>query len=65
MAHLQRPGEDVPYGEEGDLLEDKLGPPSKDGLQRIEHFMPKRTLESGYSNEGEIMDRVSVWEHKE
>ena len=62
-AHLPRPGEELPYGEDESLLEDKLGPPSKSGLQRIEHFTPKRTHEIGYNEEGEITDRVGVWAH--
>lgn len=61
MAHLPRPGEELPYGEDGSLLEDKLGPPSKNALQRIEHFQPKRTHEIGYNAEGEVTDRVGVW----
>jgi hypothetical protein len=61
MAHLSRPGEALPYSEEGGLLEDELGPSSRNGLQRIEYFKSKRTLESGYNTDGEIADWVSVW----
>ena len=61
MAHLPRPGEELPYGEDGSLLEEKLGPPSKNGLQCIEHFKPKRTHEIGYDAQGEIMDRIGIW----
>ncbi|RDL38009.1 Uncharacterized protein BP5553_05442 [Venustampulla echinocandica] len=63
MAHLSRPGEELPYGEDGSLLEAQLGEPSKSGLQRVAHFQPKRTHEIGYDAEGNITDWVSVWAH--
>ena len=63
MAHLPRPGQELPYGEDGSLLEEKLGEPSKDGLQRIEHFQPKRTHEIGYNEQGEVTDWIGVWAH--
>jgi hypothetical protein len=64
LAHLSRPGEDLPYGE-GDegLLEAEMGEPSKTGLQRKLHFQPKRTHEIGYSAEGKVTDWVSIWCH--
>lgn len=61
MAHLSRPGEELAYGEDGELLESKLGEPSKTRLHRIEHFQPKRTHEIGYDSEGKVTDWVSVW----
>jgi methyl halide transferase len=63
MAHLPRPGEELQYGEDGELLESKLGEPSKTGLLRIEHFQPKRTHQIGYNSEGNVTDWVSVWSH--
>lgn len=63
MAHLPRPGEELPYDEVGDLLESQLGQPSAKGLQRIAHFQPKRTNKAGYSAEGKVTDWVSVWVH--
>lgn len=61
MAHLPRPGEELPYGEDGELLEEKLGEPSRSGLVRIVHFQPKRTHEIGYDSEGKVTDWISVW----
>ncbi|KAE9377904.1 thiol methyltransferas-like protein [Stipitochalara longipes BDJ] len=63
LAHLSRPGEELPYGENGELLDSKLGEPRKIGLQRIAHFQPKRTHQIGYDAEGRVTDWVSVWRH--
>jgi hypothetical protein len=63
LAHLPRPGDELPYGDDGSLLEDKLEAPSGKGLQRIEHFTPKRTHGIGYNAQGEVTDRVGVWAH--
>ncbi|PBP16007.1 thiol methyltransferase [Diplocarpon rosae] len=63
LAHLSRPGEQVPYTEDGVLDESKLGNPSKTGLVRAEHFQPKRTHQIGYDVEGKVTDWVSIWTH--
>ncbi|CAL3967215.1 unnamed protein product [Diplocarpon coronariae] len=63
LAHLSRPGEQVPYAEDGGLLESKLGEPSKTGLVRAAHFQPKRTHQIGYNVEGKVTDWVSIWTH--
>ena len=63
MAHLPRPGKELPYAEDGELLESEIGEATKDGLQRIEHFQPKRTHEIGYAEDGTVTDWVSVWSH--
>lgn len=63
MAHLPRPGEELPYEEDGDLLEEKLGPPNAKGLVRIAHFQPKETHKIGYDENGKMTDWMSVWAH--
>jgi hypothetical protein len=63
IAHLARPGNELLYGEDGELLERQLSEPSKSGLQRIEHFQPKRTHQIGYNSGGKVTDWVSVWSH--
>ncbi|PBP17545.1 OTU-like cysteine protease [Diplocarpon rosae] len=63
LAHLSRPGEQVPYAEDGVLDESKLGEASKTGLVRAEHFQPKRTHQIGYDVEGKVTDWVSIWMH--
>src|SRR3954465_9314139 len=60
LAHLSRPGQELPYAEDGELLESKLDGPSKDGMQRIAHFQPKRTHSIGYSQDGQVTDWISV-----
>ncbi|KAG9238140.1 thiol methyltransferas-like protein [Amylocarpus encephaloides] len=63
MAHLSRPGQELPYAEESGLQESELGDASPDGLQCIAHFQPKRTHNGGYDEQGKITDWVSVWAH--
>lgn len=63
LAHLSRPGEILPYAEDGELKEAELGNTSEKGLKRIEHFQPKRTHQIGYDPEGNVTDWVSVWTH--
>jgi methyl halide transferase len=63
MAHLPRPGQELAYGKDDVLIQEKLGEEAKDGLQRIAHFHPKRTHNAGVVD-GTITDYVSVWKHK-
>lgn len=60
-AHLPRPGEELSYADDGELLEDKIGEPIPGALRRVEHFQPKRTHKIGYSADGKVTDWVSVW----
>jgi len=62
MAHLPRPGKELPYGEDGDIVEAEVGEPSADGLERVEHYQPKTTYEAGYVD-GRMVDWVSLWAH--
>jgi hypothetical protein len=62
-AHLPRPGEELPYDEDGELLESKIGEPNSKGLHCIAHFQPKRTHDIGYSQDGTVTDRIGVWAH--
>ena len=61
-GHLPRPGQELPYNE-GDLLQDKLGPEAKEGLKRLDHIKPKRTHEAGMKD-GKVEDWISVWGNK-
>jgi hypothetical protein len=63
MAHQPRPGKELPYAEDGELIESEIGEPSKNGLHRLVHFQPKRTHEIGYSADGKVTDWISVWAH--
>jgi len=63
LAHLSRPGQDLPYDEKGYLEEDKLGPVADNGLERIAHFKPERTHQIGLDADGKVTDWVSVWRH--
>jgi len=63
-AHLSRPGEDVPYGEDGRVVvkEDPV-PVGEGGLRRLERVRPRRTHKAGYDGEGNVIDFISVWGH--
>lgn len=63
MAHLPRPGKELQYGEDGELLDTGLEKPSEDGLERLAHFQPKKTHEVGYDTDGNMTDWVGVWAH--
>jgi hypothetical protein len=60
---LSRPGQELAYSEDDVLLEEKLGPEAKDGLQRVAHFHPKKTHNAGIAD-GSVTDYVGVWKHK-
>lgn len=62
-AILPRPGVEMKYSDEGDLIETELGPPSEKGLKQIAHFKPKRTHQIGYAEDGTITDWIGVWVH--
>ena len=64
LAHLSRPGAELPYGEDGQLTGDESqGPPSEGALKRLDHFRPRRSYKSGYDSEGNVVDYTSVWSH--
>jgi hypothetical protein len=63
-AHLPRPGKELLYGEDGDLVEKQVGPELKEGLVRLAHFQPRRTYASGKDENGNITDKVGVWAHE-
>ncbi|KAH0542311.1 hypothetical protein FGG08_003248 [Glutinoglossum americanum] len=59
LGHLSHPGEELPYDEEGSLLENQIvGTGSTASLERIAHWQPERTHEIGKGT-----DWVSVWRH--
>ncbi|EOD45834.1 putative thiol methyltransferase protein [Neofusicoccum parvum UCRNP2] len=61
--HLSRPGEELKYGEDGHIIEErdeetKEVPRNKDGLIRVTHYQPNQTHEIGKGT-----DWVSIWRH--
>lgn len=56
LGHLNRPGEQLPYDDEDDLLEHEMGPRAQDGLVRVAHWQPERTHAIGKDT-----DWISVW----
>ncbi len=59
VEHLKRPGEKIPYNEEGYVVEETEQPPNEHALERIAHWQPARTHEVGKGT-----DRVSIWRHR-
>jgi hypothetical protein len=53
----------MPYNEEGDIVESKLGEPSENGLERIAHIKPNRTHPIGIDSKGQVTDWIGVWAH--
>lgn len=65
MAHLSRPGEKIPYNEDGLVNADLSREPSKVGLERVAYWQPERTHAVGMGDNGVIHDRVSVWRRRD
>lgn len=61
VAHLSKPGEEIPYNDQGfveDIDEENPERSSK-GLVRVAHWQPERTFKIG-----EGTDWMSVWRHQ-
>jgi len=63
-SHLTRPGQELTY-DEGDLIVDEFEEEVEKGLVRLAHFQPKRTHQVGMDENGNVLDWVGVWGHKE
>lgn len=63
VALFKRPGEDVQYDEDCNVVEDDK-PESDKALTRVAYWKPERTHQVGIIN-GDVKDRVSVWKHKQ
>ena len=56
---LARPGEEIEYDGDLNVVPRKDGGTGEGGLVRLEHWMPERTHEIGRGS-----DWVSIWRHK-
>ncbi|KAL4930783.1 putative thiol methyltransferase [Aspergillus undulatus] len=62
MEHLSHPGEEIKYDDKtGRVKSDPLRPTSELGLERVAYWQPAKTHDFGTSQEGEVLDRVSIW----
>ncbi|KAL8720856.1 MAG: hypothetical protein Q9225_002335 [Loekoesia sp. 1 TL-2023] len=59
VEHLSHPGEEVPYDEAGQVEVRSQSQPSSGSLERIDHWQPERTHETGKGT-----DWMSVWRHR-
>ncbi|KAI4287650.1 MAG: hypothetical protein L6R35_003093 [Caloplaca aegaea] len=57
VEHLSHPGEEVPYDDSGHVKAGGLSQSSLQGLERLDHWQPKRTHEIGKGT-----DWISVWQ---
>ncbi|KAL4999659.1 thiol methyltransferase [Aspergillus recurvatus] len=64
IEHLSHPGEDVEYDAKGRCKSDPLRKPSELGLERLVHWQPAKTHDFGTSQDGEVLDRVSIWRRR-
>ncbi|KAI9373813.1 S-adenosyl-L-methionine-dependent methyltransferase [Aspergillus egyptiacus] len=64
MEHLSHPGEDIKYDANGRCRSDPLREPSELGLERVAHWQPAKTHDFGTSQDGEVLDRVSIWRRR-
>ncbi|KAL3477134.1 S-adenosyl-L-methionine-dependent methyltransferase [Aspergillus californicus] len=62
--HLSHPGEEVKYDAKGYCEHNPLRRPSALGLERVAYWQPAKTHDFGTSEEGEVLDRVSIWRHR-
>ncbi len=58
LEHLSHPGEEIPYDEEGNVIEDPERQAGEGALERVAHWQPERTHEVGKGT-----DWVSIWRH--
>jgi hypothetical protein len=63
VAHLSRPGQEIPYDEQGRVQADVADGAAHDALVRVAHWPPKRTHEVGKDESGNIRDFVAIWRH--
>lgn len=61
MEHLSHPGEKIAYDANGRCKSDLLRETSPQGLERVAYWQPAKTHDMGTSEEGEVLDRVSIW----
>ncbi|KAL5048915.1 hypothetical protein BDW71DRAFT_205145 [Aspergillus fruticulosus] len=64
IEHLSHPDEDIEYDAKGRCKSDPLREPSELGLERVAYWQPAKTHDFGTSQEGEVLDRVSIWRHR-
>jgi methyl halide transferase len=63
LALLTRPGTEIVYDDSGKVVLDEHISPWEGGLKRLALIKPRRTHQSGYEDDGQITDNISVWSH--
>ncbi|KAL4942517.1 hypothetical protein BDV06DRAFT_162482 [Aspergillus oleicola] len=62
MEHLSHPGEEIAYDTmTGHIKGDRLRPTSENGFERVAYWQPAKTHDFGTGEDGEVLDRVSIW----
>ena len=63
-ALLGRPGQEIPYDKKEAVDLERLSPETHDALERLAHIIPRRSHTDGYDENGNMVDRLSVWIHR-
>lgn len=59
LAHLSRPGKELPYGSDGRVQHSDNDESDAAALMRLAHWQPERTHEIGKGT-----DWISIWQHE-
>ncbi|KAK3491447.1 S-adenosyl-L-methionine-dependent methyltransferase [Neurospora crassa] len=63
LAHLGHPGQLLQYDDKGQVV-DGSADTTPVALKRLARTQPACTHKAGYDNQGNVVDRVSVWSHQ-
>lgn len=63
LAHLGHPGQLLPHDDKGQVV-DGSADTTPVALKRLARTQPSCTHKAGYDNQGNVVDRVSVWSHQ-
>ncbi len=64
LMHLNRPGQEVPYDENGNPKYDINAESGAGALERVGYWHPSDTHQIGKDSEGNVKDYISVWRHR-
>ena len=63
LAHLGHPGQELPYDDKGRVMNGSADT-TPGALKRLARIQPTCTHKAGCDDQGNVIDRVSVWSHQ-
>ncbi|KAK1775260.1 S-adenosyl-L-methionine-dependent methyltransferase [Copromyces sp. CBS 386.78] len=63
LAHLGHPGQELPYDDKGRVMNGSADT-TPGALKRLARIQPACTHKAGCDDQGNVIDRVSVWSHQ-